>query len=1039
MASASFLSSVADAMAPMWVETSFLVFFVLGFTFLRLDVFTRSKKSRKLEDFGDAQFDPKLKKVIETESASGTPASVLKAWRAGRDLAPTPFDLLKTVVQAFMDVEPLVATEELVAHVQRHALVLKNAKTAAGILNIVARSGNAEVLLQLWSAFQTTLEISPTYAMYETLLGGFAALGDEKKVKELLQELLSRSLKLTPRGFAVIIKGFLKNSMVDAVLEQLLSMKKHDFLIPSFAVAQFVRIASDAGRSLEIYDTLLRADMTLPPEAVSTLLEDAYKRSDFDLAKRVEKAAREAKTPFHSSAYDSLLKLYTIKGDIYAIELFKELQASNIRVSEGLCVGLLARCAESKFLKFAEELVRFSRARNGMTIAVYSALMKVYAYCGMYDKACDLYDQIRADGLEPDAMMYGCLMKFSVECGRTKLSQELSEKSPSLDIHNYMSLIRAAGRDKDVNRAFGLLARLRDSGVPLDVAAYNCVLDVCVSAGDLKRARELVAEMEKVASLDTITYNTLMKGYCSCGDLKGAKDILSEMQRAGHQPNDVSYNCLVNAAVSYGSGNFQEAWETIELMESNGVAVDHYTIAIVMKALKRVKKPEIVAKALALLDRTGIDICSEEILLNTVLETCIRHKECGRLENIIANYHRCSLRPSVHTFGTLIKACSTLKRIDRCWEFWKEMKDHRGIEPNDIVLGCMIDALVCNDGLEEAVTLFYGWKAKMAPNAVLYSTLIKGFANAHQSDRAMSTWREMRKDGILMNTVVYNALIDAQARMGAMDAVSELVETMDADGCVPDVITYSTIMKGYCVKGNLDKAFEVFRSIQKNDMSRDSVIYNTVLDGCTRYGRFDLADQLLSDMERYKIIPSNFTIGILVKMYGRRRMLDKAFEVVEELPKRFGFAANAQVSTCLINACLNSNAIERALKVFDDMKASGQGPDSKAYRTLINGCVWKGELDKAAALVEEAYGLTPGGEGVAKAKQAVGLEAETVEQLLKAFAHRGLMETKGMVLLERLRSAKVPISGRLVGSACGSAPPWRQGGKAAGKGRSSNR
>merc|ERR1719499_831067 len=156
-----------------------------------------------------------------------------------------------------------------------------------------------------------------------------------------------------------------------------------------------------------------------------------------------------------------------------------------------------------------------------MSIAVYSALMKVYAYSGMYGKACDLYDQIRKEGLEPDSMMYGCLMKFSVECGRTKLSRELSERAPSLDIQNYMSLIRAAGRDRDVNRAFAVLERLRVSGVPLDIAAYNCVLDVCVSAGDMKRARELLAEIKNISNPDVITFNTLIKGYCSSRDING--------------------------------------------------------------------------------------------------------------------------------------------------------------------------------------------------------------------------------------------------------------------------------------------------------------------------------------------------------------------------------------------------------------------------------------------------------------------------------------------------------------------------------------
>ena len=95
---------------------------------------------------------------------------------------------------------------------------------------------------------------------------------------------------------------------------------------------------------------------------------------------------------------------------------------------------------------------------------------------------------IIASGLTPDAIMYGCLMPFSAQCGRTELSQELSCLVPQLDTQSYMSLIRAAGRDKDTDRAFQLLEKL---------AIYNCVLDACVCAGDLARAKALTTTMRE--------------------------------------------------------------------------------------------------------------------------------------------------------------------------------------------------------------------------------------------------------------------------------------------------------------------------------------------------------------------------------------------------------------------------------------------------------------------------------------------------------------------------------------------------------------
>jgi pentatricopeptide repeat protein len=544
---------------------------------------------------------------------------------------------MKKIVQVLLEEQPDSLVAEVLGHFSTHRSDLANSKYANIVLDVVARAGRIDMLDELAEAFRSTLQIPPSLQTYEVLLGGYAAVGDKCKVSKLCNDMNHSHQKLTARGYSLTIKGFLKNSMVDAALGQIQEMHRKGFFVPSFAIAQLFRTACQSDRGMEIFEaTLCTETLEIPPDAIVVMLEDCCKRNDLALALRVEKVTRGGKNPLHAGAYDSLLKICVAHADVHALELFENMQNDGLRNSEGLCVGLLARCADSKFIRFAEEIVTYIRANDGMTISCYSALMKVYAYCGMYDKACDLYSQIREEGLEPDSMMYGCLMKFAVECGRTDLSRELFDKSPSLDIQNYMSLIRAAGRDKDVDRAFALMERLKSSGVCVDIAAYNCVLDACVSAGDMKRARALILDMQKIAKLDIITYNTLLKGYCAKGDVRGAKELFLEMDRAGLTPNDVSYNCLINAAVS--SGNFREAWVTIDMMESNGVPVDHYTISIMMKALKKVKDPKDVARALQLLDRSGVDVCSDEVLLNTVLETCTRHRQLQRLDSIINSF-----------------------------------------------------------------------------------------------------------------------------------------------------------------------------------------------------------------------------------------------------------------------------------------------------------------------------------------------------------------------------------------------------------------
>merc|ERR1719476_1010728 len=116
----------------------------------------------------------------------------------------------------------------------------------------------------------------------------------------------------------------------------------------------------------------------------------------------------------------------------------------------------------------------------------------------------------------------------------------------------------------------------------------------------MKRACALVDEIKSASSLDVITYNTLLKGYCVHGDLRAGRRLLVEMERDRHPPNDVSFNCLINAAVC--SKKFHEAWELVDMMESAGVAIDHYTVSIMMKSLKMSTNPQAVARTLALSD-----------------------------------------------------------------------------------------------------------------------------------------------------------------------------------------------------------------------------------------------------------------------------------------------------------------------------------------------------------------------------------------------------------------------------------------------------
>merc|ERR1719330_18865 len=334
------------------------------------------------------------------------------------------------------------------------------------------------------------------------------------------------------------------------------------------------------------------------------------------------------------------------------------------------------------------------------------------------------------------------------------------------------------------------------------------------------------------------------------------------------------------------------------------------------------------------------------------------------------------------------------------------MINERSLHPNDVTLGCMIDALIEAQHVEEAFALFQEWKPKVQCDTIIYSTLIKGFSHLGDAERAMALYKDMKDDGVQRTHRVYTALINAHTRNGYMTKAEALLEDMQTEDCQPNAITYSSLVKGHCVRGDLEAAFGLFHKMMDLGFEADTVIFNTLLDGCVQKGNWALGDQLLAEMQRLDVQPSNFTLSIIVKMWSKRGELDKAFECVylalqdPVAHKR----VDAQVGACIVGACIHNRDPERALKVFEEMKGwrNFDGPDTNTYSALISGLPRHGLVRKAVQLTEEACDLLS---AVAYGQDRRPLAPNALKQLFRSLKQEGLLQELGLPLEGKLRKA----------------------------------
>jgi len=932
------ISVTTSAVTSVWeivgAEAVLLVCFCLGFLLFNTSTMQAALRFARREDAA---------KAMEADFARGDFAQVLDR---AQKVMRLPAEALALACRALQE---LGRGKEVCALLDAHAKGL-TAEHLNAVLGVVDAALLGDV--RAWFAQAGVAEDAETVP---ALLAAFAAAEDWDAV----QELAAAGATIPARLYSKLVKDALKREALTEAADHMAAMQGQGLYVPAQLVAQLARTGARAGRTAEVPALLER--LSPGGEALAAVLDACHK--DAGLAELLEAvlallhkdaACEDGKLDFAvalpAAAYCAVVKAFAKTCDARAFQYFDAMVAAGHTPTDATSVAVVQLCSEGRNVPLAEHVLAAARARGAATNALYSAVMKVYGVAKLHAKTCDLVAKLAEDGLTPDNAMYGVLIKSAVECGRLELSRTLLRKSGTMDIQNYMSLFRACGREKNVPRALELLAELEASAIGIDTTAYNCVLDVCVKSQDRGAVQTLFAKMKASGFVDTISFNTLLK---AAHGARSAK-VLEDMKEIGLSPNQITYNSLINNAVS--SGDVAMAWKYVSLMRGDGIPLDNFTCSIMMKGLKHTTNKDDVDNTLSLIEQA--QIVPDEVLVNTLLDACIRLRDVKRLSTALEAFRRSGAVPSDHAYGTVLRAYGHARALPEAWATWNEMLA-RKVPPTEATFAAMVDACVSNGAVDDALDVFRSMKAQIPDFATpsgIYLALIKVLAQRKETTKAMEVYADMRASRVQPSLATFNALIDVCARQGDVDRAAQLFRDMCSLGVTPDLITYSTVIKGYCVQGDLEQAIQLFTLMRKRGIQPDAILFNSILDGAARKQMTSLVEQVLGDMDGAGIAPSNFTLSILVKLYGRAQDLDTALRHVDTMPAKYGFVANDQVYTCLVAACANCGRMAQAYEVFRKLAS----PDAKAYQTVITGALKHNDVSGALQFLERGVAARVG-------------------------------------------------------------------------------
>ncbi|XP_058086416.1 pentatricopeptide repeat-containing protein At3g09040, mitochondrial-like [Magnolia sinica] len=357
---------------------------------------------------------------------------------------------------------------------------------------------------------------------------------------------------------------------------------------------------------------------------------------------------------------------------------------------------------------------------------------------------------------------------------------------------------------------------------------------------------------------------------------------------------------------------------------------------------------------------------SNTISYNTLINDYAVAGLTGPAFRLFDDLRRCNLNPDVFTLTSLLKSCGSNSRANAIAH---AIAVRIGLNSGAFLISVLIRNYSKYGDLNSAEKCF---DELLILDSVVWTTMISGFVQNAQHERAKEVFVQMRALGLCLNeftlTIIVGAFVDfldiewgrcvhgLGIKMGFLSglwtATSNAVLSMYLRcGCrldgikvfdeirEPDVVSWSALVGAY----SGEEAFGVFKFMRFSGVELNEYTVINVLSaivGCVRL--MELGKQIHAWCWRAGYLSVVSVCNALVSMYGRYRQIDEARRVFDEMLVWDCVSWNA-----LIDGYAENGLVGDVLRMFSLMRRSSMEPTKFTLASVIEVISVSGALNQA--------------------------------------------------------------------------------------------
>ncbi|OIV94965.1 hypothetical protein TanjilG_22162 [Lupinus angustifolius] len=335
-----------------------------------------------------------------------------------------------------------------------------------------------------------------------------------------------------------------------------------------------------------------------------------------------------------------------------------------------ILVEILGSCKQ--FAILWDFLIEMRESRScEVTSEIFWLIFKAYSKARLPEGAIRSFNRMDEFGIKPTTHDFDKLLYFLCKLKHVEQAQQFFDLAKSrfvLTAKTFSILISGWGEIGDSGKASELFHAMIEQGCPVDLLAYNSLLQALCNGGQVDEASKKFYDMvPKGVTPDAFTYSIFIRTYCDANDMHSAFRVLNRMSRYDLLPNVFTYNCIIKRLCK--NEKVEEAYELLDEMISRGVKPDTWSY-------------------------------------NAIQAFHCDHSEVNRALRLISRMEKDNCPPDRHTYNMVLKLLVRIGRFDRATEVWEKMWSNK-FYPSVSTYSVMIHGLCKKKGkLEEACNYF---------------------------------------------------------------------------------------------------------------------------------------------------------------------------------------------------------------------------------------------------------------------------------------------------------------------------------------------